>query len=167
MTSAPAPLGATELFYLKKGGQEPRILTVNYYNFSKEDAVDCKILVAHEKPKNFKQNYMVDINNIVASANIKISKKQNIIGLVLSIDGENRIYFCNTSVGNSITSNANAQATHIRKYLIGITKSSIDFRDILIKAGANVCNEIPDDDYIDLSPEALDKSSILNLLLQN
>ena len=165
MTSAPAPLGASELFYLKKSGQEPRILTVNYYNYSKDDAVNCKILVAQEKPKNFGKNYMVDINNTVASANIKISKKQNIIGLVLSVGDENRIYFCNTSVGNSITSTANKQASHVRKYLVGITKSSIDFKDILSKAGANVYNEIPNENYIDLSPDALDKSTILNLMV--
>ena len=166
VTSAPAPLGATELFYLKKGGQEPRILTVNYFNFIKDDAVDCKILVAQEKPKNFGQNYMVDINNIVASANIKISKKQNIIGLVLSVEDENRIYFCNSSVGNAITSRANASATHIRKYLVGVTQSSIDFRDILTQAGANVSSELTDTDCVDLSPEVLDKTTFLNLLVQ-
>jgi hypothetical protein len=165
MTSAPAPLGATELFYLKQGGQEPRILTVNYYNFLKDDEVDCKIIVAQEKPENFSKNYMVDINNLVASANIKINKKQNVIGLVLNVDGENRIYFSNTSVGNSITSTVNDQATHIRKYLVGITKSSIDFRDILVKAGAKVCHEIPSEDFVDLSPEALDKTTILKLML--
>ncbi len=164
MTSAPAPLGATELFYLKKGGQEPRILTVNYYNFSKDDEVDCKILVAQEKPKNFGKNYMIDINNMVASANIKINRKQNVIGLVLSVNEENRIYFCNSSVGNAITSRANSNATHIRKYLVGVTKSSIDFRDILIKAGATVCDEFIDKDCVDLSPEILDKTTFLNLL---
>ena len=110
---------------------------------------------------------MVDINNMVASADLKISKKQNIIGLVLSVDGENRIYFCNTSVGNSITSTANKQATHVRKYLVGVTKASIDFREILTKAGAKICNEIPVEDYVDLSPEALDKTTILNLMLPN
>jgi len=167
ITSAPAPLGATELFYLKKGGQEPRILTVNYYNYQKNDEVDCKIIAAQEKPKNFSKNYMIDINNMVASAGIKISKKQNIIGLVLSVDSENRIYFCNTSVGNSITSTANKQATHVRKYLVGVTKASIDFREILTKAGAKVSNKIPDEDYVDLSPEALDKTTILNLMLPN
>jgi len=167
ITSAPAPRGATELFYLKKGGQEPRILTVNYYNYQKNDEVDCKIIAAQEKPKNFSKNYMVDINNMVASAGIKISKKQNIIGLVLSVEDDNRIYFCNTSVGNSITSRANDQATHVRKYLVGVTKASIDFRDILTKAGAKVCNEIPDEGYVDLSPEALDKTTILKLMLTN
>ncbi len=164
MTSAPAPLGATELFYLKKGGQEPRILTVNYYNFSKDDAVDCKILVAQERPKNFGKNYVVDINNMVASANIKINRKQNVIGLVLSVNDENRIYFCNSSVGNAITSRANSNATHIRKYLVGVTKSSIDFRDILTQAGATVCDELSGNDCVDLSPEMLDKTTFLQLL---
>ncbi len=167
MTSAPTPLGATELFYLKKGSQEPRILTVNYFNFSKDDEVDCKILVAHEKPKNFGKNYMVDINNMVASANIKINRKQNVIGLVLSVDDENRIYFSNSSVGNAVSFRANQNATHIRKYLVGVTKSSIDFRDILTKAGAIICNELTDEECIDLSPEMLDKTTFLNMLTKD
>lgn len=164
MTSAPRPNGATELFYMKNCTGEARILTVNYYNFKKDDEVDCKILVAKEKPKHFKKNYMVNINNILATADIKINKKQNIIGLAMNFKGENRIYFCHTSVGNGISSRNDKNSQHIRQYLVDKAQSSINFRALLSKAGAYVYDQIPEGDYIDLSPEALDKSTILDLI---
>jgi len=164
VTDAPAPHGASELFYLKKGTQEPRILTVNYFNFQDKDEVECKILAAHESPKKFGNNYMVDVNKIIADANIKISKKQTILGLIVNINGENRIYFANVSVGNSITSVGNVQSTHARKYLIGSTVSSLDFRKILSMAGATVVDKIPGGEYCNLSPEVLDKATIIDLI---
>ena len=165
VTDAPPPRGATELFYIKKNTTESRILSVNYYNFQDNDEVDCKILVAHENPKKFGSNYMVDVNNIIAEANIKISKKQSILGLIKNVDGENRIYFSNVSIGNSITSTKNTNSIHARNFLIGTTISNIDLREVLLKAGAIIVDEKPESDFFDLSPEALDKTTILDLIV--
>ncbi len=164
ITDAPAPRGASELFYIKKGYQEARILMVNYYNFQKGDEVECKIMAAHEKPNKFKKNYMIDVNNLIASANINITKKQNILGLIVNIDGENRVYFANVSIGNSITSAKNEQSKYARKYLVGSMVNSLDFREMLSIAGATVVAEKPDGDHIDLSPEMLDKTTIIDLI---
>ncbi|MCP4156185.1 MAG: hypothetical protein GY757_51165, partial [bacterium] len=155
---------ATELFYLKKGTQEPRILTVNYYNFNAKDAVDCKILAAHESTKKFGSNYMVDVNNVIAGANIKIVQKQTILGLITNVNGENRVYFANVSMGTSITSSGNIHTTHTRKYLIGSTINSVGLREILRMAGATVVDEIPEGEYRDLSPAALNKETLIDLI---
>lgn len=173
VTDAPLPNGASELFYLKQAQQEARILKVNYYNFAKGDEVETKILVAHEKPTNFGANYIVDVNKIIVSANINITKKQNILGLVVNVNGENRVYFANISIGNSITSRNNKQSQQSRKYLVSKLVNSLDFREVLTMAGANVVDQIPEDDqeekkeYINLSPEALDKTTIINLIKPN
>ena len=164
VTDAPAPHGASELFYLKQSPQETRILAVNYYNFHKEAEVDGKILVAQEKPENFGKNYMVDISHMVATANIKITQKQTILGLITQVDGQNRVYFTNVSIGNSITSGNNEQSTYTRKYLVQRFINTIDFREILRLAGATVVEEKPEGTYHDLSPETLDKTTILNLI---
>lgn len=164
VTDAPGPKGASELFYLKWGLQEAKIVMLNYYNFSDGDEVETKILVAHESPGKFDKNYMVDVNNIVASANINITQKQNILGLVVSVNGENRFCFANVSIGNSITSTGNVQSTHARKYLVNSLANPLDFRAILEMAGANVVAEKPDGKYIDLSPEVLDKTTIIDLI---
>ena len=124
----------------------------------------CKVLAAHERPDRFGSNYMVDVNNIIAEANIKISKRQTILGLVVQINGENRVYFANVSVGNSITSSGNIYSMHSRKYLIGSTVNSIGLRDILSMAGATVVDKIPGGEYCNLSPEMLDKETLIDLI---
>lgn len=159
-----APKGAAELFYLKRGISEPLILMLNYYNFTDGDEVETKILVAHESPQNFGKNYMVDISNIIAAANINITKAQNILGLVVNIDGQNRFYFANVSIGNSITSDGNAQSTHVRRYLESSLVNSLSLNEVLILAGANVTTEKPVGEHLDLSPTALDKTTILRLI---
>jgi len=47
---------------------------------------------------------------------------------------------------------------------INSATNSIDFRNVLKSAGAIVVNERPEGEYIDLSPEALDKSTIIDLM---
>jgi hypothetical protein len=164
VTDAPVPRGASELFYIKKGLLEPKILIANYYNFQADDPVDCKIITAHENPKRFGGNYMVDVNNMVSTANIKVSRRQNILGLIINVNGENRVYFANVSIGNSITSSKNDNSMHARNYLIGSTINSISFREILSMAGATVVNQIPDGKFINLSPEMLDKETLIDLI---
>lgn len=164
MTDAPKPLGATELFYLKQCQNEPRILMVNYFNYHAGDEVETKLLVAHEKPSRFGQNYMVDINNIIASAMINISKKQNILGLIADVNGENRVYFANISVGNAVSASNNVHSRQSRQYLVNRMVHSLDFNSLLTKAGAVVRTKKEGDEDIDLSPEHLTKTSFIELL---
>ena len=179
ITDAPRPNGAMELFYISKNIDEPKILFANYFNqYESDDEVDCKLIVAKEKPsKNFQkdygyrsvrgreENYMVNVNNIIASANMNISKKQNVLGLIISLGNENRVYFSNTSLGNSIASSAGDQTNKIRDFYVRSCLNAIDLNIILSLAGAKVVDVIPDNDeeYVDLSPNMLDKSTIINL----
>ena len=166
VTDAPEPKGATELFYLSNAPQEPRILMVNYYNFNKEDPVPAKIIVAQEQTTNLEKNYMVDPNNIIAAPLININKKQNVLGLVANVDGENRVYFSHVSVGNAISSRQDRLSRISREYLVNSVIKSIDLAEILRSACANVVSEKPDEEeYIDLSPSALDKTTIIDLIL--
>lgn len=199
VTDAPPPHGASELFYIKKGLSEPKILIANYFNFQADDPVDCKIITAHENPKKFGNNYMIDVNNIISAANIKISKKESILGLIINMaswrtveksqvdngnsagckaifrkfglfakpsnsNDENRVYFANVSIGNSITSSQNENSLHARNYLIGSAVNAISFRKILRMAGATVVDKIPDGDFLNLSPEMLNKETLLDLI---
>jgi len=164
VTNAPKPKGASELFYIKKGEPSIRVLMVNYFNYEDDDPVQCKIIVGQEKVSKFGKNYMLNPNKIIASTNINISKKQNVLGLVANVDGENRAYFANVSIGNSITSSMNANSERTRQYMISSLINSLSLKDILVMAGANVAEEKPEDDFIDLSPEALDKSTIIDVI---
>ena len=164
VTNAPKPRGATELFFIKKDKVIPRILMANYYNFQEDSPVSCKIIVASETPKKFKYNYMVDPNNVIALVDMEITKKQCVLGLVTNVDGENRMYFSHISGGGSISASCNAKTERARQYMIANLIGSLNLKDILSEAGAEIVEEKPEDDFIDLSPEALDKTTITKLI---
>ena len=177
MTNAPRPEGATELFYIKKDFAEPMIMNVNYFNYKADYPVDCKILIGHEKVSRLEHNYMIDPNKIMGQAMIKIDKKETTLGLIVREKDETRLYFAATSTGNGITASYSDKATYTRQYYEASVKNSIDLKDLMVKAGATVfgnseyeqfkCTEIAEGEevinVIDLSPEALTKSSIIDL----
>ncbi|MBA7588946.1 hypothetical protein ES708_31017 [subsurface metagenome] len=165
ITDASKPKGATELFYIKRQLKSSFILMLNYYNYNSEIKVPFKIIVAKEKAEDFGENYMVNPNNIVSVVQSEISQKQKILGLLITTINESRFYFAETSIGNSITSSNSKLAENSRKYLMNFYQNSIELKDILSKAGAKLVDDKAKSD-IDLSPESLEKDSILNLLLK-
>jgi len=165
ITDARGQNGATELFYVKRQKKEALILYVNYYNFKEDIEVPFKILVAQEQVSNWKENYMIDPNNLVAVSNSKINQKEKVLGLLVTTLDECRFYFTEAYVGCSITSSDSEVADHSRKYLFGFYENAIGLRDILMKAGAKMVDR-EDESDINLSPEELEKDSILNLLLK-
>jgi hypothetical protein len=178
MTSAPLPNGASEFFYVKNMTREAKLLYVNYFNF-REEGVSCKLIVANEKVvggfsgDRFRANpYMVDVNNILLSTNVKLTKKQNLLAMIVGVDGENRVYFTNTSIGDSITSKNDDVTKKVNDFMCRTSQNVIELKDVLEKAGATIVSEKPVDmteedlaNFIDLSPENLDKSTIIKLLL--
>lgn len=159
-----APTGATELFFVKRQLKDSFILFLNYYNYNAEIKVPFKIIIAKEKTKDFGKNYMVNPNNLISVVQSEISQKQKILGLLITTMKESRFYFAETSIGRSITSRNSEVAENSRKYLMNFYQNSIELKDILSKSGAKFIDDKEKAD-IDLSPESLDKNSILDLLL--
>lgn len=141
--------GASESIYIAHSNIKAMILMVNYYNYDKEIPVEAKIFVAHEKPENFKSNYTA--NNIIMQADITIKHKQSFVGLIYG----NKFYFNHSAIGNSITSGEHSKKT--REYLIHSCLNSLRLQDI-VKVTSNDKHEH------NLSPEKIDKNSILNIL---
>ena len=158
-----APKGATELFYVKKQISASYILFVNYYNYNDLIKVPFKIIVAKEKPQDFKQNYMINPGNVLSIAKTKITQKQKILGLLTVTTKECRFYFAETNIGRSIVASGNLFVEHSKKYLFDFYRNTISLNDILIKAGAKIVQENKKCD-IDLSPEKIEKDTIINIL---
>jgi len=164
VTDAPAPQGATELFYLRDA-VDPLLVLCNYYNHSSDCPVTATLIVSNDSPKRLDSNYLVDPNKIVAQVPLTISNKQNIVGLVQNSNEKVRYYVSNVSIGCAITSAENETSTHARNYLSAkFTSSSLNLIDILEGAGAKVVREQSDGEIIDLSPENLSQSRLINLL---
>lgn len=163
MTSAAKPNGASELFYVQKQKKAAFIMMVNYYNYDSDTPVPFSIMVAHEKVSNLKNNYMIDPNNLVAVANSIIDKKQRVLGLIVVDENGSRFYFAEADLGRSITSSGNGFVEHARNYLFDFYENTIGLKEVFEMAGAEFVEK--EEAEIDLSPEALNKTSILKLLL--
>ena len=158
-----APNGASELFYVEKQKMDSYILFVNYYNYDDSIEVPFKIIVAKEKARNFKQNYMVNPDNILSIAKTKITQKQKILGLLTVTTKECRFYFAEVNLGKSISAGNNAFVENSKKYLFDFYRNTINLNEILMKAGNQIVRDKKKCD-IDLSPESLEKSTIIGLL---
>jgi hypothetical protein len=174
VTNAPLPNGATELFYVPNHlGTGVKLICVNYFNGeynrrmndSQSKDVSCKLIVAQDKIGYLDKDYVLDVSKILASANLKISAKQNMVGLAGNFNGENRVYFNNFSFGDTRTVSPNSTSEKIRNFFIAACENALELEYVLYLAGANIVREIPEDgEYLDLSPEALNKNTILDLL---
>lgn len=170
ITDARGENGATELFYVGRQAKDALALNVNYFNFMEDVEVPFKIIVAKKGNGKLKPNYMVDPNEIIVVVDTKINQHQKMLGLAIITTSGGRFYFAESYTEKSITSRNTKHAEHARKYLLAFYENTISLRDVLKRAGANIIESpwveesVVSDDYIDLSPEMLEKDTILNLL---
>ena len=163
LTDAPTPNGASELYHVK-GAKDPYMVMLNYFNYSAVRPVPSTVMVSNEAPTTLK-NHTIDQNKIVAKASVTISKKQTLLGLVKTVGEQTRFYFSNVGVGGAISSSENEVTAHSRRYLNDrLTSTTLDLSEVLRLAGATVVNARPDSEFVDLSPEQLSQSRLLNLL---
>lgn len=170
VTDAPKPNGASELFYIKKQENAAYILMLNHYNhFSSEEGpeVPFKLVIGSELVKNFGKNYMLDPNRVVTTCQSTITDKQKVLGLIVTTPEECKFYFAESIIGDSITASGNEYIEHSRKYLFNFYENSISLEDILRKAGAEITDKKQDKCDIDLSPENIQRDTILSLLCKN
>lgn len=174
-TSAPAPNGASELFYINKDYEDTCLINLNYFNFGRSfrygydndtDAkVPFKLMIAEEHPNSFGKNYTIDPNHMKCLINDVIDTKQRILGLITAKDGECRFYFNDTSIGNDISVRGHNYISIARNYLAEFSKNQITFNEILVAVGAKIVHT-QTSKSIDLSIEALQKDTFINLLFK-
>ena len=163
ITDAPKPKGATEVFHVGGVARGSWLMNLNYYNFDAQTPVPFKILVAQETRDMVEKNYTVDPNKIMALTNSVIDVKQKTLGIIVATDDSTRFYFSETGFQNNISSRHTNAAEQSRKFLMNYFTDSIVLNDVLEAAGATIVDE-PGEGVIDLSPEAIDKTTIIDLL---
>jgi hypothetical protein len=163
MTSAPKPNGATELFYINSNSNINGIMYVNYYNFREKVEVPFKVVVASAKLSQIEKNYMINPNNLISSDSTKINTQQKILGLLVTNAKECKFYYVESSLGKSITSKISPMTTKARQFLFDFYFGTITLNEVLEKAGA-IMVESNEKCDLDLSPEALEKDTIIKLI---
>lgn len=171
-TDAPAPNGASELFYVGETAvdEEPQLMLVNYYNFSSDHPVPVKIFVGTSDRGKISRNYVIDQNTLLATALTTVSEKQSFLGLLTSAEeGGVNFYFSMSNAGGDNSSREDEQTKQTRSYLASFATSALLLEDVLKLAGANIVDEVSEEgvEYVNLSPETLDKGTIINILSSN
>ena len=162
-----APKGASELFWIKTQCTKSFVLFANYFNFVEGANPEMKILVGTHSKSKLSRNYMIDPNELVASSSTVLDVKQKMLGLIISTTNRTRFIFCETNLGNRVTSSsASEMIEHSREYMLKYYENSIVLNDILFDAGAIITDDPSEDDIdIDLSMESLETDSIIKLLI--
>jgi len=163
MTDAGGKHGASELFYVKRQAIQEFIMFVNYYNYMPNCEVPFDIIVAKENVSDLEHNYLVNPDNVIATAETKINKKQKMLGLLVSTFNRNRFYFSEADIGKSITSGNHDYVKNSRKYLVKFNRNTINLNDILVNAGATL-TQTEDECDINLAPKIIGKDTIIELI---
>lgn len=164
LTNAPGAKGAAELFHIGREARGTWIMFVNYYNYQENVDVPFNIVVGRQtREKTAKA--LIDANDIVVQASSEMTVRQKNLGIIVSDMNGSRFYFAESELGKAISASGKDYAEQARKYLLNYYQDSIVLNDVLVMAGAELVTEATDVD-IDLSPEAIDKTTILALLTE-
>ena len=128
--------------------------------------VPFKIVVGDTLPVGFGNNYMLDPNEIVASALTQIKDKEKALGIVIVKDGICRFYFNETGLSNKISSRTDNITKLARDYMVKSATNNLTLTGLLQAAGAIFVDKV-DKDVIDLSPTSVTKDTFISLLLGN
>lgn len=164
-----APKGASEVFYFGDRAVGSWMLNVNYFNFRETVPVPFKIVVGSSGYSDIRNNYMIDSNRLLASAADVLDVHQKNLGMIVcdsNPDVPHRFYFATSDMGGGITTRHNAHAEQARRFMMSALKTSPTLNDVLEKAGAILVTDraLVDDQTLDLSPSAVDKTTVLSLL---
>lgn len=167
MTDAPLPNGASELVYIKSAKQMQRLLSMrlNYYNgYVGNDPAKYTFFIGRDKYRR-NSRFVINPNNVLFKLPFEIEKEQS-LGTIEINQGVITVTLdaSNTGTGRSVS--RFSEYTQIEQKYHEI-KSASDLRlDYLINmCGGVILHERPDEgEYIDLSPESLTKTTLLDLI---
>lgn len=163
MTDAAEPNGASEFFYLDKALTGEYLLACNYFNYDSDLPVPFQIVVAKQKAADNPKLYVIDPNRILVSANATMAVHQKVLGIVTSNGETRRFYFAEFAQGSGRSARVGGRTEMARQFLLNYYMGALDLGDVLVWAGAKMVDDPGGADF-DLSPESIDKATIIALL---
>lgn len=155
-----APKGATELLYTNGNLSSPALSILNIYS----GVVGCQFkIIVGDAPK-VSENYMFNPNELIIEAATNMIGHQQILGIFLP-ESDDKLSFVlvNAGFGSMGVSSESTQSDNARRALFYQYSSPVSFRQLLIDAGVTFVDDENIAD-INLMPQALEKSTFINLL---
>ena len=165
MTDAPAPTGASELFYISKRAEDAFMFSVNNYTDNTEK-IAFEVVIAKADasidPQNIDENYVLDPNDIIAAIPMEMASDQDLMrmGFIYFENNEIRMVFDSFNGGRSIISrNDDPVFYNTFNYIRRYQKTSLSLEELFKECG--VCFAEKEEADYDLSLEALNKDTII------
>ena len=156
--------GASEFMYIKNSLDTPSLLMSNLY--CGEIGCTYKIIIGKDSridSGNFQSDYMLDPNNIILQVTSKMTSKEQVVGLVYPKQSGGISFALTDFSSGSVPVCGNREDTkHYQNFMFTKYGHAFGLKELLLSAGAIESTE--DDCDVDLSVNALEKDTILNLL---
>ena len=166
VTDAPYPNGASEYIYISKDVNNT-MFSLKVNNYTRDvDNIKYELIIAKKPKKKLSKNHVVDPNDIlVRIPNIPIDggKTEHSLGNIVVKDNHIKLIFTDLSTSERRSSFNNGIEELLRNYLYEESKVKLQLKDYLKLSGAILTKNREEAD-IDLSVEALNKNSIIQLL---
>lgn len=165
-----APNGATEVFRIGNQAEGLWTCNLNFFNYEENCKVPFKMFVGSDS-QAINKNYLVDSNKVKLVVDSEFDgERQKTLGVVYADENTRRFIFAETAFDNLRSSRHTDYAQYALDYIKSQYTEVIDLNQLIVKAGGTVVTEIPENqldetvEYVDLSIEALDKTTIIDLL---
>lgn len=163
-TNAPAPGGATEVFRIGNTAQGLWLVNLNFFNYA-DVKVPYKIFVGADSGA-ISGHYLVDPNKLKMVVDSEFNgDRSKALGIIYADENTRRFIFSETVFDNLRSSKHTDYSQYALDYIKSYYSDVIDLGKIISMAGGTVVTEVPEEgEYVDLSIEALDKTTIIDLL---
>lgn len=167
-----APNGAVEVFRIGNEAEDLWLVNLNYYNFKHDVKVPFKIFAGSDN-QAIGRNYLVDPNKLDLVYNSEFDgDKQKTLGVVYADENSRRFIFSESGFDNLNSSRHTEYSEYALEFIRSNYTDVIDLGQLIEKAGGRIISEMPtsfpedvdQEDYIDLSIEAIDKTTIIDIL---
>jgi uncharacterized Zn ribbon protein len=129
-----APHGASEWLYTQ-GVTQPYLVTLNA--FSAPDDHPFKIVIGYGDSE-IGQNYMIDPNRVLFSADATVSQKQMVLGILVPTPDGLSFVLTGAAMGNKIVSRESEHETVARQALVAQAITTLRLQDVFPEAADGV-----------------------------
>lgn len=160
-----APRGATEVFRIGNKAEGLWLVNLNFFNYEENVKVPFKMFVGSDS-QAINKNYLVDSNKLKLVVDSEFDgDRQKTLGIIYADENTRRFIFAETAFDNMRSSRHTDYAQYALDYIKNYYTDVIDLGSVIALAGGTVVSEVPEEgEYVDLSIEALDKTTIIDLL---
>lgn len=157
--------GATEYVYMNTDLIQPTMVFNNVYSHDAIDEPKFKLIVGNKAKKKMTKNYVINPKDVIFEQEMTMERKQKMLGMMVSNEDKSLSFvLLDNNLGNGCVTSSNNQS--LNNALFYKWNNCEKLSTLLKEAGATLIHSnefLEEEEYIDLSVNQLDKTSLINL----